>query len=109
MSSVLDRQISEAAFQQQVTHLAKLRGWLVAHFRVAQNSKGRWRTPVAGDGAGFPDLVLVRDRVIFAELKSEKGRTSAAQDEWMSSLLKAGAEAYLWRPRNFPEIEVILK
>jgi len=109
VSSVLDRQISEAAFQQQVIDLAGLRGWLVAHFRVAQNSKGRWRTPVAGDGAGFPDLVLVRDRVIFAELKSERGRTTLQQREWLQALEAAGVEVFVWRPRDWNEVERTLK
>lgn len=109
MSTILDRQISEAAFQAQVIHLAKLRGWRVAHFRPAQNSRGEWRTAVAGDGAGFPDLVLTRDRVIFAELKSETGRTSYAQDAWLSALQAAGAETYIWRPRHWADVERILK
>ena len=59
--------VSEAAFQAQVLHLAALKGWRTAHFRTAMDSRGRHRTPVAGDGKGFPDLVLAR---LSPELRS---------------------------------------
>ena len=54
---------SEKEFQQAVRDLAKLRGWMV------------WCTWNSLHGpAGEPDLRMVRPpRVIFAELKTEKG------------------------------------
>jgi hypothetical protein len=48
------RVLSEAAFTDAVIELARLGGWRVAHFRPARTASG-WRTPVQGDGAGFPD------------------------------------------------------
>jgi hypothetical protein len=51
--------ITEAEFLAQVLQLAKLCGWLTAHFRPAKTAHG-WRTAVQGDGAGWPDLVLLR-------------------------------------------------
>ena len=106
-------QISEADFQSQVIQLARTLGWRVAHFRVVrvQRRDGsiRYMTPVQADGTGFPDLVLVRDRVIFAELKAERGRTSPEQDAWMAWLSSAGAECYLWRPSDWNEICEVLK
>ena len=104
--------MTEAQFQRSVIELAQLNGWKVAHFRPAQNGKGAWRTPVAADGAGFPDLVLVRDRVIFAELKTNTGRVSPAQREWLDALTRAGAnthkaasvETVVWRPEDWHEI-----
>lgn len=75
MTAQLD--ISEKAWQSQVLDLARIFGWTVAHFRPAQTSKG-WRTPVAADGAGFPDLLLVRDRVLYVELKAAKGNVGDA-------------------------------
>jgi hypothetical protein len=105
--------ISEDEFTQQVISHAQARGWFVAHFRAARvvNNDGStgWRTPVQADGAGFPDLVLVRDRVVFAELKSNKGRQRAAQKTWQANLATAGAEVYLWRPRDWPDIVSALK
>ena len=65
--------------------------------------------PVAGDGAGFPDLVLVRERVIFAELKSETGRLSPEQKTWGDKLFIADCEIYNWRPSDWDKIIKILE
>ena len=104
----LDAQMSEADWQEQVIAFARLRGWAVAHFRPAQTSKG-WRTPVTADGAGFPDLVLVRERVVVVELKSETGRLSVEQRRWLIALEAAHAEHYLWRPSDWPRVEAVLR
>ncbi|MCJ7829360.1 MAG: VRR-NUC domain-containing protein [Dehalococcoidia bacterium] len=100
--------MTEEDFLKQVIDLAKLTGWRVAHFRPAQTARG-WRTPVQGDGAGFPDLVLVRERVVYAELKSEKGKVSDAQWAWKDALQMAGKEIYVWRPSDWDSIVEILK
>jgi hypothetical protein len=92
--------VTESELQSGIIDLARLFRWRVAHFRPAQTSKG-WRTPVAADGKGFPDLVLVRDRVVFAELKAARGVVSAAQTEWAQALTGAGVEVYLWRPDDW--------
>lgn len=85
------RKLSEADFMRQVTELAELLGWGWAHFRPAQTAKG-WRTPVSGPlGAGWPDLVLVREkdrRLIFAELKADKGRVSPVQNDVLVTLAR---------------------
>lgn len=100
--------ITEAAFQAQVIELAHLFGWRVAHFRPALTKHG-WRTPVSADGKGFPDLVLVRrKRLIFAELKSQRGRLSPEQRDWWEALTHV-AEAYVWRPSDWPAIEAELR
>lgn len=95
---------SEASFQKAVIDLARLNGWIVAHFRPAQNSRGEWRTPVAADGKGFPDLVLVRERVLFRELKTDRGRLSQEQWSWIAQLGDAGADAGVWMPRDWDRI-----
>jgi hypothetical protein len=102
--------MSEAELQECVIATAHLFGWRVAHFRAAQTKHG-WRTPVAADGKGFPDCVLVRDRVIFAELKAERGRTSPEQLDWLAALANANAEQYVWRPSDWAsgEIEAALR
>lgn len=94
---------SEKDFQKTVIDLARKCGWRVAHFRPARTKHG-WRTAVSADGAGFFDLVLVRDRIIFAEIKREKGKTSSEQDAWAAATRKAGGEVYLWRPSDWDEI-----
>jgi VRR-NUC domain len=99
----------EASFQSVVVEVARVAGWRVAHFRAAKTSKG-WRTPVTADGAGWPDLVLVRPpRLIFAEIKSETGELRPRQTEWLDVLrLLPAAETYLWRPSDWAELVEIL-
>src|SRR6202042_1235579 len=78
--------VTEAELQHGVIELARLLGYRVAHFRPALTTKG-WRTPVEADGKGFPDLVLARPgRLIFAELKTNTGRATLEQGEWLSAL-----------------------
>lgn len=89
--------IKEEQFFAQVIQLAHIFGWRVAHFRPAMTKWG-WRTAVSADGAGFPDCVFVRERVIYAELKSKTGQLTAEQYEWLEGLAGAGQEVYLWRP-----------
>ena len=101
--------VSEAQFQRQVIQFAQLCGWRVAHFRPAMDSKGRWKTAVAGDGAGFPDLVLVRERVLFVELKTDTGRLTPDQEAWRQAAQAAGATHHVWRPRDWPAIERTLQ
>lgn len=96
---------SEAVFQAQVIKIAKMNGWMVFHPRRVQTRDGKWLTAIQGD-AGFPDLVFAhRQRgLIFAELKSSVGRIEDQQTRWLEELVLAGAETYIWRPINLPEI-----
>lgn len=43
------------------------------------------------------------------ELKSDTGKLSAAQSDCLATLNRAGAHAYLWRPRDFATIEAVLR
>ena len=95
---------TEAEFQEAVAQYAHLRGWRVAHWRPAHTTSG-WRTAVQYDAKGFPDLVLVRDRLLFAELKSATRRLTRDQSGWISALSRAGCDAVVWRPSDWPEIE----
>lgn len=93
----------EADFQKAVTDLAELYGWSWAHFRPAQTQKG-WRTPVSGPlGAGWPDLVLARERdrrTMFIELKTEDGHVSPAQHVVLALLEAAGLHVDVWKPHH---------
>lgn len=102
-------QISEAAFTKQVIDLARWYKWRVAHFRPAMTKRG-WVTAVQGDGAGFPDLIMLRqDRRIMAELKAAKGKVSPEQEKWLESASRANFEVYIWHPAMIDEIEGVLK
>ena len=51
---------------------------------------------------GFPDCVIVLPaEVIFAELKTQKGRVSTDQRRWLNDLHGARARCYLWRPSHW--------
>ncbi len=95
------RAMSEAELQSAVIELAQRLGWRVAHFRTAMSKSGHWMTPVQGDGAGFPDLILVRERVIAAELKGERGRMRPEQDAWLKAFFKAGIMVAVWNSRDW--------
>jgi len=61
-----------------------------------------------GSEPGFPDWVLARERVIYLELKTEKGVVSDAQRFWIRALHNAGAEVYVVRPRHLEQIAWVL-
>ena len=88
-------QIKEKQFQAQVI---KALGWLVYHTYDSRKCE-----------PGFPDLVLVRDRTMYRELKTEKGRLTKPQRKWGDALKKAGEDYKVWRPSMTKEIEIDLK
>ena len=50
---------------------------------------------------GFPDWVIVGQHLMFRELKTERGRLSAAQIAWLDDLKAAGQDAGIWRPSDW--------
>lgn len=100
--------MSEADLQAAVIELAKRLGWRCAHFRAAQIRPGRYVTPVSGDGAGFPDLVMLRDgRIVAAELKTARGRVSAEQQLWLAEFRQVlGVAVHVWRPAHWLSGEI---
>lgn len=87
--------ITEKAFTQQVMHLLKAMGWKAYH---------TWRS--VHSVKGFPDICAVKgERLLFAELKTEKGRVTPEQEEWLELLaVPQSNEVYLWRPSDWEEI-----
>jgi len=98
---------SETEFQREVIKIAKSLGWYVNH---ALPGKGRNKHLTLFIGKrGFPDLVLCRPpRLIFAELKSERGKPSTDQMEWLDALRACGVEVYLWRPSDWETVVDVL-
>jgi hypothetical protein len=81
--------------------LAAMTGWQLRYHTLRSK----------GSQGGFPDRVLVRDRIVYAELKREKKTSTpvgAEQKRWLDSLTKAGGECYLWRPSDLDEIGRVL-
>jgi len=99
---------TEKEFGQQIEDLLNLFGWRWCHFRPARTEQG-WRTAISGY-QGFPDYVAVRgDRLVIAELKSDKGKVSEHQQAWIEALTQAGAEVYVWRPSQIEDIARLLR
>lgn len=96
---VIRSTMSESTLQAEVVKLAKQFRYRAYHTTIAYRST-----------AGFPDLVLVRaPRLLFVELKTESGKATDAQAEWLAALAQCpGAETYLWRPSDLPTVAEIL-
>ncbi len=98
--------LTEAQLQEMVVARATALGWLVYHTYDSRRS-----------ASGFPDLVLARDGVVvFAELKSEKGRITENQRVWAQAFGEGYTEGvageycyFLWRPSDMAEIEKVLQ
>lgn len=83
--------LTEKELQAVVLDAARLFGWFTYHTHDSRRSN-----------PGFPDLVLARpDRVMFVELKSERGRLTVDQTQWLQVLEKAGQETHIWRPQQW--------
>lgn len=92
------RDVLEKDWQRQVRELAETLGWRRCYHTFDSRRSD----------TGFPDLVLVRDRVVFLELKRETGKVSAAQASWLTALRDAGAEVYVARPRHLQALAHVL-
>ena len=108
---VLPSKQSEADFLAQVIDLAHLYGWRVAHFRAGMTRTGRWLTPVQGDGAGFPDLLMTRGhRALALELKVGYRKATETQLDWLNALGHVpGIEAHVVHPKDWELIERMVK
>lgn len=98
---------SEREFRQMVMSACKLLHWSYYFTWNSKNSVG-----------GFPDLVLIKIKseqgarnetdvsgeLIFVELKTDIGKLTPKQVEWLSLLKACGCETYLWRPSMWDEI-----
>lgn len=95
---VIAKTMTEEELLANVKDAATKFGWLFYHTRDSRSSD-----------AGFPDVVLVRPsgadsaRLVFAELKTEKGAVSPSQTQWLALLgwVGAGVEVYTWRPSTW--------
>ena len=92
----------EKDFQERVCHLARLYHWRI--YSIPDSRRVSM--------AGYPDLTMwnvQQKRLIFAELKREKGKVSESQKIVLSELSTLGVEVYLWRPSDWDSILEIFK
>lgn len=94
--------LTERQFQTQVRELFGRLGW--THIYHTYDSR---RSDI-----GFVDLVLVHPKhgILFAEIKTDKGRTTPEQDAWIDAINVASAAhggpriAVVWRPSDWDRI-----
>jgi hypothetical protein len=88
---LFSRSVSEKHWQDDVLEIAQLFGWRCYHTFDSRRSH-----------PGFPDLVLARPPVVIAaELKTDKGRLSLAQRDWLAVLEACDrVQTRLWRPQD---------
>ena len=92
-------EITEKQWAQQVVDLSRQFGWKV--YRT-------WNS--IHSPAGFPDIVAVKDsELLVVELKSEKGKLTETQKEWLSAFQLTCARVFVWRPSDFEEVVAILR
>src|SRR6188474_2383965 len=85
---------TEASFQSRILRLGRQHGWLCYHTRDSR-----------GSAEGFPDLVMVREAILFAELKTRTGKPTVEQDRWLQMLARTQqVEVCCWRPADWPHI-----
>lgn len=99
----------EREFAMQVEHLLTLFRWTWKHDEPAVRQSGGWATSFRGQ-RGFPDYVATRDgRLLFAEIKNERGNLTAGQVEWLTLLRETPAEVYVWRPQDLAAVKEVLR
>ena len=68
-----------------------LNQWRAVHFESVRvqypGGKMAWKTPFAGDGKGFPDIMAVRgQRLLAIEVKGKGDSVRAEQHQWLAEL-----------------------
>jgi hypothetical protein len=94
-------QMTEKQLQAAVVNLARIFQWRVYHSWISIRS-----------APGFPDIIACRgERLLAIELKSERGRATGAQLDWLAALYGAGVETFLLRPSDWHNgtVEKILR
>lgn len=99
--------MTEKELEDAVLEMAQALGYLRFHALPARSKDGeRWRTHQRGD-VGFPDLCMVHPktgRICMFELKTEKGKPTVAQQQWLDALEKSGetwVASGVWRPSDW--------
>ena len=101
--------ISGQKLQKGIIDLAHRYGFIAAHFTAVKTDYG-WRVPVSADGRGFPDLIMVRERLIAVEVKGDGDTLRPDQKRWQAALRMANVEYHVFTPAMWVDgtIEAIL-
>ena len=89
---------NEAEFTARLIVWMRWAGWLVYHTHDSRRSE-----------PGFPDLILVRGRIVVAlELKMPGCKPTPKQQAWLTALERTGIEAWCACPDDHAEIAAAL-
>lgn len=98
VDTMLER--GEGGLQQKVGEMIR-----VAQTGNRRKLKYHHETDSRRSRAGFPDLFIADEdygRLIFAELKKQKGKADPEQVKWLNILAATGiCEVYLWKPEHY--------
>ena len=107
---------SEADFQKALIDLLHTYGYKVCEFRKAarlkENGSVTYRTPFGADGVGYSDLFAahpVSGYSFYIECKSDTGKLSNEQKEWLNLLRSCGLTAFVWNPAQWDDLAEIVK
>jgi hypothetical protein len=91
--------LSEKAWLQQVRSLARANHWMTYHPLRSQGSEPGW-----------VDLVCLKPPVLAcAELKTNVGRVTPAQQQWLDALAQVRiVQAHVWRPSDWRQVVHVL-
>lgn len=98
------KQIQDAAVK-----VARMKGFIVAHFTNVQDARGYYRTSFAYDAKGFPDLVLLGWKLVVVECKGDGDSIRPDQRKWLAGFEQAGIETLvltskLWKAGALEEL-----
>jgi hypothetical protein len=104
----------EFDLQEQIIDTALTFGWQVFHVRDSRREvidRKRGVSFLVGDelAKGWPDLTLAHPRwrrFAVRELKSNTGRVTAEQRQWIETLTLCGVDVAIWRPRDWDALIV---
>lgn len=90
--------LTEKQFEAQLVELAEFCGWEHYHPWLSIHSP-----------TGWPDEAFLKPpELVFVEVKSEKGKLTAAQEHFIGLLRACGQRVYVWRPSDIDTaIEVL--
>ena len=91
--------MTERAWLAQALRLAEVLGWRTYHTWSSKHS-----------AAGLPDVLAIRrPRVVWLELKSQRGRATPEQLAWIVAREACGQEVYIVRPLDAERLARILR
>jgi hypothetical protein len=92
--------LNEKDWLARVRSLAHTHGWQSYHTLHSQGSEPGW-----------VDLVLLRGSTLkLVELKSQTGRVTPAQRQWLDGLAQVETvQVHLWRPGDLAEVLAVLR